>query len=120
MLESKEIPNGEDRILNLFDSGFGNAIPREERRGCLMCNAMIELGPVDETVAQLTAGMYSRIQLGIYHALKDANHTPLLDDDILMQKAVIITNLYFGAQAVSKSGQSAPDWHPLITAITRQ
>lgn len=119
MLESNAQPNGEARILKLFDTGFEKDIPREERRGCLMCNAMVELGPTDATVAHLTSKMYARLQQAIHKALKDTVRPIESSGDILMQKAEIITNLYFGAQALSKSGQQTPDWQTLITAITR-
>jgi TetR/AcrR family transcriptional regulator, transcriptional repressor for nem operon len=118
MLQDTNTRNGKSRLLALFRDNLNGNTPREERRGCLMCNAMVELGPNDAEVAHLTAKMYARIQQSVFVALKDSIPPPPLSDDNLTQQSVIITNMYFGAQALSKSGQTPPDWSELLTAIT--
>ncbi|MCP5082476.1 MAG: hypothetical protein GY948_12345 [Alphaproteobacteria bacterium] len=35
----------------------------------------------------------------------------------LVQQAIAITNLYFGAQAMSKTGQKMPDWSAVLSSI---
>ena len=42
--------NGTERIRDLFASVFGEQA--SERKGCFVCNAMVELAPVDEEVSR--------------------------------------------------------------------
>jgi len=117
MLGDETVGSGIGRLLRLFAGSIHAGIPREERRGCLMCNAMVELGPTDATVASLTTAMYAAMQKGILVALSDVGSASEHDKSLLSEKSVILTNLYFGSHAISKSGQSTPDWDALIKAI---
>ncbi|MEH6546230.1 MAG: TetR/AcrR family transcriptional regulator, partial [Sneathiella sp.] len=117
MLGDSKAGSTMDRLNALFSTNINDDNPREERRGCLMCNAMVELGPTDATVANLTSKMYASIQRSIFFALSENITSSTTTDKILNDKSVILTNLYFGSHAISKSGQPAPNWRAIIKAI---
>ena len=107
--------DGIARIEKLFEAALDDTAHESERRGCLVCNAMVELAPCDPDVAQLAAGMSKRLQDAFAGALgggEDAANQPALT-----QQAIAITNLYFGAQAMSKTGQKMPDWSAVLSSI---
>ena len=112
LLGDPSLGDGPKRIETLFESAIDVSVPRNERRGCLVCNAMVELAPSDPEVAQLTAAMSKKLQDAFAGALGDSAESPALS-----QQAIAITNLYFGAQAMSKTGQKPPDWSALLGAI---
>ena len=111
-LESAQGADGLDRIRELFASVFSEQA--EKRMGCFVCNAMIELAPVDEEVAKLAAAMTGRVQNAFLKALTE-NETG--DADVALQRAIALTNMYFGAQAISKTGQELPDWRELLSNL---
>ncbi len=118
LLTTPSEEDGYSRLLKLFEEGINDRASRENRRGCLVCNAMVELGPTDAAVAQLTAKMCARMQEAIYIALTDGRETRATSEDLLKQQSIILTNLYFGAQAINKSGNPSPDWKELLRTIT--
>ncbi|WP_169545299.1 TetR/AcrR family transcriptional regulator [Sneathiella aquimaris] len=103
-----------ERILTMFNNNIDDRAPLKNRRGCLICNAMVELGPIDSDVAKITSSMWARIQNALTLNLQEK----MTDKSLASQQATIITNLYFGSQAVSKTGASTPDWHGIIRTIT--
>ncbi|USG62550.1 TetR/AcrR family transcriptional regulator [Sneathiella marina] len=117
LLEDEKAGTNIERLSTLFSNSINDDMPREERRGCLMCNAMVELGPTDAVVARLTSKMYASIQRAIVSALIENREACELTRKNLNEKSVILTNLYFGSHAISKSGQPAPNWSTLIQAI---
>ncbi len=111
-LENAQGASGLDRIRELFASVFSGQA--EKRMGCFVCNAMVELAPVDEDVARLAAVMTGRVQSAFLKALTE-NETG--DADVALQRAIALTNMYFGAQAISKTGQELPDWRELLSNL---
>lgn len=107
--------DGATRIAKLFEGAFETAAIESERRGCLVCNAMVELAPSDSEVAQLAAAMSKRLQDAFAGALGEMDIGA--NQPALAQQAIAITNLYFGAQAMSKTGQKMPDWSAVLFSI---
>lgn len=108
-------------IHRLFNSAL-NAEGLSTPRGCFICNAIVELGPVDPAVAQRTCAMTARLQAGFDTAVKAAIGPAVHDEtranhEQSTQKAELLTNLYFGAQALVKSGRPQPDWSQMIDAV---
>lgn len=117
LLADRALGAGAARILALFEQAFaGSSL---SRRGCLVCNAMVELGPSDAEVARLTAQMCLRLQRAIEGALRDDRDGAARaeNDDGLGHRASAITNIYFGAQAISRAGTPQPDWRPLLADL---
>lgn len=115
LLGNQELGDGRSRIEKLFEGAFDESTPENDRRGCLVCNAMVELAPSDPEVAQLTAAMSKKLQDAFAGALGADNEGA--NRPALAQQAIAITNLYFGAQAMSKTGQKMPDWSALLGSI---
>jgi len=114
LLADRSIGNGADRIVALFEQTLGS---EEPPRGCFVCNAMVELAPHDEVVAARTSAMSGRLEAAIQEALQDTPAGAMDDAASLHRKAVIITRLYLGAQAMSKTGNSGADWKDLLSAL---
>ncbi len=112
LLCDRSIGDGKARLLKLFEST--DTGDRAARRGCFVCNAMVEFGPKDATVVARTKAMSERLENAIYDALDDVRE--LADDGDLSRrrKAAIINRLYLGAQAMSKTGTSEADWKALL------
>lgn len=114
LLSDRSKGDGAERILKLFEqTGCGeDAAPR----GCFVCNAMVELGPHDESVAKRTAAMSNRLQTAIFDALGDMPGRRMDDFASRHRKAAIIARLYLGAQAMSKTGNADADadWKNLL------
>jgi len=72
------------------------------RRGCFICNAMVELAPDHPEVALKTARMAERLRAAIAAFL--VRHGKRAED------ATLVLHLYFGHQAVGKATHLPIDW----------
>lgn len=117
LLEDRSIGNGADRIIRLFEQTL---VDQETPKGCFVCNAMVELAPHDAVVAARTSAMSGRLEAAIEDALRDSPTRVSEDASSLHRKAVIITRLYLGAQAMSKTGGSDTDWKDLLSELLDQ
>ena len=102
--------DGKARLLRLFESTESDA----NRSGCFVCNAMVEHGPDDPAVAARTKAMSERLEAAIDSALADVPELADIGEESRRRKAKIITRLYLGAQAMSKTGTSETDWKCLL------
>ncbi|NNF80159.1 MAG: hypothetical protein HKN05_19225 [Rhizobiales bacterium] len=59
--------------------------------------------------------MSKRLQDAFTGALSSGDETA--NQTALAQQAIAVTNLYFGAQAMSKTGQKMPDWSAVLSSI---
>ena len=115
LLSDRSIGDGSIRILKLFEqTGCGKGVAP---RGCFVCNAMVELGPHDGVVAAKTAAMSDRLEAAIFDALGDTGALQSDDAASRRRKAALITRLYLGAQAMSKTGDSGADWRNLLQEL---
>ena len=80
----------------------------EPRRGCFICNAMVELAPVNHRVA-VKANRMSRRLRGAIEA-RILQHRPAADPDWSAAAADMILHLYFGHQAMGKSEDLPGGW----------
>lgn len=103
---------GTQRLLRLFEGTERD--DRTARRGCLVCNAMVEHGPGDAKVTARTAAMSARLEGAIFDALGDVPSLAGDSEPSKHRKAAIITRLYLGAQAMSKTGAADADWKGLL------
>lgn len=114
LLEDQSTGNGAARIIKLFEQ---TQVEQETPKGCFVCNAMVELAPHDADVAARTSAMSGRLEAAIEAALRDSPAGVTEDAVSLHRKAVIITRLYLGAQAMSKTGNSGADWKDLLSDL---
>ncbi len=104
--------SGAARLLQLFEgTGHGD---KTLRRGCFVCNAMVEHGPSDAKVVARTTAMSARLEAAILEALHDVPGLAGSSERSKRRKAAIITRLYLGAQAMSKTGESDANWRDLL------
>lgn len=84
-------------------------------RGCFICNAMVELAPDNPKVAAKTEAMTNRLRSAIAGVLqrfpvgKGAGHKP--------ETADLILHLYFGYQALGKTGKSSGNWQSRLAKM---
>ncbi|MEM7427687.1 MAG: TetR/AcrR family transcriptional regulator [Pseudomonadota bacterium] len=115
LLEGPGEPSGRARILKLFDKALTSQAG--ELRGCLVCNAMVELGPSDSEVAQMAASICKRMQDAFELALREDQGGEVGASDMTAWRAAAITNVYFGAQAIRKTGQAMPAWPTVLADL---
>lgn len=102
MLEDCEKPRASDCLQAMF------APTTTPKRGCFICNAMVELAPEKPVVAAKANAMAERLKCGIVGVLqkrgvgRSREHRSELGD--------VILHLYFGHQAMGKSGAANKDW----------
>lgn len=115
LLGDRTIGDGAARIVRLFEAT--RYCEGTEPRGCFVCNAMVELGAHDGAVATKTAAMSNRLETAILGALEDAAGLENVDAASRRRKATLITRLYLGAQAMSKTGDENADWRNLLVEL---
>lgn len=84
-------------------------------QGCFICNAMVEVAPDNPKVAAKTQEMADRLKDGILGVLEVRNigPSPAHRADL----AEMILHLYFGFQAMGKSGRTQDDWEGRIRRL---
>lgn len=101
-----------DRLMVLYNQ-IDTTGPLNQRRGCIICNAMVEFGTTDPSIAQSANRMAHAIETTLCNVLKkDGIH-----QETAQAKAKVLLQLYFGAQALSKSGADISDFKSMIEAI---
>ena len=98
------------------------SIPEDPGRGCFICNAMVELGPVQNDVSRRTNHMASKLRKGIKEVIirfggkqETGNATQPAEE-----KADLILHLYFGHQAMGKASSGRDDWSLQLAHILGQ
>ncbi len=84
-------------------------------RGCFICNAMVELAPDNPMVAERTEAMASRLRAAIQGVLERSPAKGISDQN--PETADMILHLYFGHQALGKSGGQRGDWQSRLARM---
>ena len=100
------------QIHILFDQidATGSVI---DRKGCVICNAMVEFGSTDSQIATSVVRMSDAIVSALATALE--NHGE--ERKTAQRNATALLQLYFGAQTLSKSGNNDVDYLSTIKSI---
>ena len=101
-----------DRIIPLFEV-IETEGPLVERRGCFICNVMVELGPGHPEIALAAARMAKAIENVLFDALLSAGRSR----ENAKAQAETLVQLYLGAQALSKIGGGVVDFRQAIKSI---
>jgi len=83
--------SGREKIARLFDSVIESA---------LLCNASVEMAPVDSAVENSVKGIIRRLQAAVGAAIESAIKPP--DDAVALSGFII--SAYFGARVLAKAG----------------
>lgn len=109
LLEAPQASRGEIRaffqsILQLIRQPGGRG-----RRGCLMCNTAVELGPFDPASAGRVRKHFHRVRVGFAHALKNARRSGELGRAIdVAATADYLLGVAQGAFVLARSGIEGP------------
>lgn len=109
MLGACDDASASDCLARLFGSSD------DARQGCFICNAMVELAPDNPQVAERTARMAARLREGILEVLTRYGTGPT--DARRQEMADVILHLYFGHQAMGRSGRTNRDWRDSLARI---
>ena len=101
-LQGCATPEAQDCLSLLFTSA------KDPRRGCFICNAMVELAPDNPSVAAKANAMTSRLRDAILEVLTRYGISGRTGDAVAT--ADLILHLYFGYQAMGKAGARNIDW----------
>ena len=109
MLAACEEPLASDCLKPMFAPSPNAA------RGCFICNAMVELAPHKPLIAAKTKAMTERLKTGIVGVLtkRGVGATPERRSEL----GDIVLHLYFGHQAMGKSGVERQDWRTRLLYI---
>jgi len=115
LLTDSEQGGGFERILALFQ--LAQEDRQETARGCFVCNAMVEVAPKDEQVADKTLCMTRKLEDALFDAISDIDELKPLDAAARRRKAAIVTRFYIGSKATGKTGRDNQDWAALLRDI---
>lgn len=111
-LETCESDDPETCFSVLFSSS------KDVRRGCFICNAMVELGPDNPSVAQKANAMAERLRKAILGVLVKRDVVGSAKNAVTT--ADLILHLYFGHQAIGKGGENLDDWQTHLHGLLGQ
>lgn len=96
--------NGEgsarEKITRLFDAVIEAAKAGEFGGGCLLCNASVEMAPVDSAVESSVKATIRRLQTALRNAIESA----LKPADDATTLSTVIISAYFGTRVLAKAG----------------
>lgn len=108
-LDNCDAPLASDCLIKMFEPST------DAKRGCFICNAMVELAPDNPQVAAKTNAMADRLKSGIIGVLEKRNIGQ--SSDHRLELGDLVLHLYFGHQAMGKSGVDETDWSTRLKRI---
>ena len=108
------------RDIRAFFRGIRELVRQPRgRRGCLMCNTAVELGPVDQAAAARVRKHFRRVRAGLAHALTNARRSGDLERAIdVPATADYLLGIAQGAFVLARAGLGgAPMQRFLDTAL---
>ncbi|MEP2946503.1 MAG: TetR/AcrR family transcriptional regulator [Lentilitoribacter sp.] len=109
VLENCDAPLASDCLLMMFEPSS------EPKRGCFICNAMVELAPDNPQVAAKTNAMAERLKRGIISVLEKRNIGQSADHRL--ELGDVLLHLYFGHQAMGKSCAEETNWYKRLKSV---
>ena len=107
-LDACEGPRAEDCLSLLFSGGA------DQRRGCFICNAMVEMAPDNPVVARKASAMADRLRDAIQRVL---DRHGVAGGGGKTATADLVLHLYFGQQATGKAGYGGLNWRAQLSRL---
>lgn len=98
---------GRERIQSLFDTIIRGVEERGDRRGCLVCNAAVELAPSDPVVEKQVKASHDRLAAAFSVALAADPGFPT-DPERRDRRAHFLTSTLMGLHVMARAG-ATPD-----------
>ncbi len=86
-----------------------------DNRGCFICNTMVEMGIENQKAASKANAMAARLRDAIQGVLRRFSENGEISE--LTEKADLVLHLYFGKQAMGKSGGQTRDWEARLRSL---
>lgn len=104
MLSDPAAGDGAARIRALLASARDAVARRNDRRGCLLCNAAIDQAPSDPEIQAKVMALIRRLERAIGTALGDAAGARRWPATRRARTALMLINAYMGLRVLAKSG----------------
>jgi TetR/AcrR family transcriptional repressor of nem operon len=106
LIAQLEAPEASLHDIRAFFRGIRDHLRQPEgRRGCLMCNTAVELGPFDPASAERVRRHFRRVRAAFAHALKNARRTGELGREVdVAASADYLLGVAQGAFVLARSG----------------
>jgi len=108
--------DGATRVQWLLEGARDAVSLRNDRRGCLLCNAAVDQAPFDPEIRAKVSAMLERIVSAICTALKDSRRASRWSFTKQHEAALLIVNAYMGLRVLARSGYSPKDLTAIIDA----
>ena len=102
LLTDATIPNGTDRIMEMFTSSY-RAVTDGDRRGCLLCTAAAGPSMYDDEIAATVSRGLNAMRDGIDAALQGSPKQKTLSDDDRHALADMLTAQYMGLRTMARA-----------------
>lgn len=102
LLTNADIPDGKDRILQMF-KGVVAAVAKGDHRGCLLCTAASGSAADDPEIAKAVHGGLSKLQNGFLLAVRDAPSLSELSKGEQVRLADSLLTQYIGLRVLARS-----------------
>lgn len=119
-LEQGRARDGAGRIRRFLRSACDPVAARNDRRGCLICNAAVDRAPVDSAVEARVLAMLRRIERAVARAVADSPAGAALSARRRTAIARQITSAYVGLRVLARAGYAAADLESIADATLRQ
>lgn len=86
--------------------------------GCFICNAMVEMAPINPVVEERANQMAARLRDGVHQVL--ARFNVPAEPDARREMADTIVHLYFGFKALGRAAGPLHDWQARLEMLLRE
>lgn len=109
--------DGKQRIIRLFESLAATAIANGDRRGCFLCNALVDRAVQDEEVEERLQAMVFRLENGFVRALADMESQQDPESVRAMARGVLAS--FFGLRVLGRAGLSRSMADDCVSQVRR-
>ncbi len=109
LLRNDAIPDGTVRIVRLMENISLAVEVHGDRRGCFLCNSVVDQAPHDKEIEVECQRMMGRMERGFVVALKASTNFKHLSSNKLIENARNLNVTYNGLRVMAKAGYLASE-----------